>query len=209
MKLAFYSDTHRKHDKVSFNNGDFLFYCGDLTSRGSISDVEKFAKHMATLDYKYKIAIAGNHDFCFENEQKLDAERIFKDYEIIYLNDSGITLEGLNIWGSPIQPWFHDWAFNRARGEDIRTHWELIPPNTDVLLTHGPPMGILDKCYHGARVGCEELLKKVLEVKPRIHAFGHIHEEYGILEQHGITFINACNLNESYKVINPIIEIEI
>ena len=107
------------------------------------------------------------------------------------------------------QPWFHDWAFNRKRGEVIRKHWELIPHDIDVLITHGPPQGILDLCFHGERVGCSDLLEFVKKIKPRVHAFGHIHESYGSLEIDKTIFINACNLNESYMVAHPPIDIEI
>jgi len=207
MKLDFFSDTHKKHHKLTFNGGEILFFCGDLSSRGSLNDIKKFAEFVSKLPYLYKVIIAGNHDFCFENELKSDAEKLFLDNGLIYLNDQSISLLGLNIHGSPITPWFHDWAFNRQRGDAIKQHWELIPEQTDILITHGPPFGILDRCYHGEQVGCVDLLNRVLHVKPKIHAFGHIHEQYGVIEREGIKFINACNLNESYQVVNPVVEI--
>ena len=85
-----------------------------------------------------------------------------------------------------MQPRFYDWAFNRNRGKDIKKHWDLIPDNIDVLLTHGPAYGILDKTIgqnrgnKGDRADCEDLLDKIKQVKPMIHAFGHIHEDYGV-----------------------------
>jgi Icc-related predicted phosphoesterase len=209
MKISFFSDTHKKHEKVNFTSGDILICCGDFTSRGSINDVKKFSSFIKNLNYTYKVVIAGNHDFCFENQDREVAEEILKNDGLIYLNDSGCKLHGLNIWGSPIQPWFHDWAFNRQPGDDIKKHWDLIPNDTDILITHGPPKDILDLCYHGARVGCPDLLKKVLEVRPKVHAFGHIHESYGVLEHEGITFVNACNLNEKYIVVNDLITLEV
>lgn len=208
MNLTFFSDTHQFHDKLVFSSGDVLVFCGDLTSKGSIDDVMSFAKFAEGLDYRNKIVIAGNHDFCFENEDRLIAEQILKDHGLIYLNDSGVEIDGVKFWGSPIQPWFHDWAFNRHRGEDIKKHWDLIPSDTDVLITHGPPFGILDLCFHGARVGCEELLKSVLKIKPKIHAFGHIHEEYGSIKIDNTLFINACSVDVSYSEFNPPIDIQ-
>jgi Icc-related predicted phosphoesterase len=207
MKLTFFSDTHKKHDKLQFAGGDVLVFCGDLTSRGKLTDVESFAQFVAKLDYKNKIVIAGNHDFCFENQDSVNAEKIFDNHGLIYLNDSGIEIDGIKFWGSPIQPWFHDWAFNKKRGEEIKKHWDLIPKDTDVLITHGPPFGILDLCYHGDRVGCSDLLNVVQKIKPRVHAFGHIHECYGVIEQDGTKFVNACNLNEKYIVSNPPIDL--
>ena len=208
MKITFFSDTHTKHDKVKFSEGDIVIFCGDLTRRGDLAEVKEFSEFIKKLNYRYKIVIAGNHDFSFEDNRKEAAEDIFLKDGIIYLNDSGIEIEDLKFWGSPIQPWFHDWAFNRARGEQIRKHWELIPKNTDILITHGPPFGILDLCVHGERVGCSDLLDIVKEIKPKIHAFGHIHESFGTLKIDETLFVNACNLNEKYQLAFPPIDIE-
>jgi Icc-related predicted phosphoesterase len=194
---------------LNFRGGDVLVFCGDLSSKGSLEDVAAFAEFVSRLDYKEKIIIAGNHDFCFENSNKQMAQKILQDHQLIYLEDSGVELQGINFWGSPIQPWFHDWAFNRQRGDEIQKHWDLIPANTDVLITHGPPFGILDLCHHGERVGCLELLKTVEKIKPRIHAFGHIHEAYGTTQIDKTLFVNACNLNEKYKLTNPPIDIDL
>ena len=146
---------------------------------------------------------------CFEDHRRSTAEAILKDAGIIYLNDTGIEISGFKFWGSPIQPEFFDWAFNRERGKDIRQHWDMIPDDIDVLLTHGPAFGILDWCAHGARVGCEDLLEVIEKIKPKIHAFGHIHESYGMREIGNTVFVNACNLDERYKFKNPPIELTI
>jgi len=90
-----------------------------------------------------------------------------------------VIIEGVKFYGSPWQPRFFDWAFNLDRGEEIKKKWDLIPMDTDVLITHGPPYGILDLTHEGEKVGCEELMKAVLRVQPKIHIFGHIHEAYG------------------------------
>lgn len=207
MKLTFFSDTHNRHRKIKFTGGDVLVFCGDLTNRGELSQVEDFSKFVKNLDYQYKIVIAGNHDFCFEDERKETAEEYFRNAGLIYLNDSGIEIDDVKFWGSPIQPWFHDWAFNRARGEDIKKHWDLIPTDTDVLITHGPPFGIRDLCSHGERVGCNDLLETVMKIRPKIHAFGHIHEAHGCLRVDKTLFVNACNLDEFYKPAYPAIDV--
>lgn len=194
MKLTFISDTHSHHDNLTLESGDILIHCGDFTHRGSLEDTQCFARFMAAQDFTHKIVIAGNHDYCFENKDKEQAEQRLSDHGIIYLNDSGIDIEGIKMWGSPVQPEFHDWAFNRKRGDEIKQHWQLIPDDTDVLLTHGPVFGYLDLCRRGHRVGCKDLLKAVQRIKPKIHACGHIHEAYGIKEQGGTTFVNACSL---------------
>ncbi|MFG1486165.1 metallophosphoesterase family protein [Halobacteriovorax sp. RZ-1] len=209
MKLTFFSDTHNRHSEVPFESGDILFHTGDFTRRGSLEDTRAFAEFVAGLDFKHKIVIAGNHDFCFDDERKEEAEAILKENGIIYLNDSGIEIEGFKIWGSPIQPWFHDWAFNRHRGPEIQKHWDLIPNDTDILLTHGPPRAVMDLCANGERVGCTDLLKTIQRVQPRVHAYGHIHEGYGTDIFGGIIFVNSCSLDESYNYKNAPITLEL
>ena len=202
MRLIFLSDTHGKHNEIKIPDGDFLIFGGDMCSRGTIPEIEKFSQFLKDLPHKHKIVIAGNHDFPFEDERKNEAESLIKSTGGEYLNDSGTEIEGIKIWGSPVQPWFYDWAFNRQRGAEIKKHWDLIPPNIDVLITHGPPFGILDKVKSGESVGCEELLKTINEIKPKIHAFGHIHEAFGEVVQDGIHFINASNLDFHYQYKN-------
>lgn len=118
------------------------------------------------------------------------------------------------MWGSPVTPWFHDWAWNRMRGEDIKKHWNLIPDETTILLTHGPPKGILDRLSKPnndgeTNPGCEELMEAVLRVKPLIHSFGHIHEGRGMTEKDGITFVNSSCLNEYYDPVHIPVILEI
>ncbi len=209
MKITFFSDTHNQHSRISFTSGDVLVFCGDLTTRGALSEVKDFSDYVKNLNYNHKIVIAGNHDFCFEDQRRVEAEKILTDNNLIYLNDTGVEIDGVLFWGSPIQPWYHDWAFNRPRGEVIKKHWDLIPINTNVLITHGPPFGILDLCSDGGRVGCHDLLESVKKIKPQINAFGHIHESYGTDELDGIKFINASSLNKSYKQTNLPISIDL
>src|SRR5690606_9104680 len=105
-------------------------------------------------------------------------------------------------WGSPITPYFHNWAFNRKRGAKIKAHWDLIPDDTDILITHGPPFGILDETVYSKRTGCEELLLRVYQVQPKYHIFGHIHEDYGMLAKRETTFVNASVLDDRYELVN-------
>jgi Icc-related predicted phosphoesterase len=96
------------------------------------------------------------------------------------MEDELLPRQGIETYGSPWQPEFCNWAFNKNRGADIKEKWDLIPDTTDVLITHGPPKDILDLCAHGGRAGCEMLRDAVVDrVKPRLHIFGHIHEGYG------------------------------
>ena len=210
MKLTFISDTHSLHHQLpALGSGDILIHCGDFTGRGTLDDTEDFAAYLSQQDFTHKIVIAGNHDKCFEDHRQRQAEACLHKHNIIYLNDSGIEIDGVHFWGSPIQPEFFNWSFQRNRGQDIRRHWAMIPGNTDVLLTHGPPFGKLDLCDHGGRAGCEDLLEIVEALQPKIHAFGHIHEDYGMLDRGATTFINACNLDARYRMRNPPIEVSL
>lgn len=201
MKLVLLSDSHGQHRSIVMPPGDIVLHAGDLTGRGRKEEVLDFLQWYSSLSYTYKVFIAGNHDFYFEERSTREIADVIPP-NIIYLNDSGVTIEGLNIWGSPIQPWFFDWAFNRQRGADIRKHWDLIPGDTDVLITHGPPMGILDRNVQGEPCGCEDLLLKVKEVKPKLHLFGHIHEAAGKQTHHGTTFVNGSVLDARYEMKN-------
>ena len=209
MNFVFLSDTHCRHNEISVPRADCFIFCRDMSYRGDLLEIKDFSLFLQSLPHKYKIVIAGNHDFSFEDERRHQAEELIRSSGAEYLNDSGIQIGKIKFWGSPIQPYFYNWAFNRVRGEEIKKHWDLIPKDTDILITHGPPKGILDKTKRGEEAGCEELLKKVLEVQPKIHVFGHIHEAYGILQKDQTVYINASNLNLSYQYTNPPIEWEL
>jgi hypothetical protein len=140
--------------------------------------------------------IAGNHDRCFETDP--EAARPLT-HGLTYLQDSDVTIDGLRFWGAPWQPWFLSWAFNLQRGPEIAQKWALIPDDTDVLITHGPPATILDETYDGRPVGCEELLRTVQRITPRLHAFGHIHESYGAQVVGSTLFVNASACTLRYK----------
>ena len=111
-----------------------------------------------------------------------------------------MCLEHVGHYFSPYQPEFCDWAFNKPiDSEEIAEVWSKIPDDVDVLITHGPPANILDSTFSGTHVGCPRLLKRVKEVKPRLHVFGHIHEGYGIDEEDSTVFVNASTCDLSYR----------
>ena len=122
---------------------------------------------------------------------------------VIYLQKSGIEIEGLKFCGSPVTPRFLGMAFNVRAGEEIKRNWQMIPADTDILITHGPPHGILDN-----EMGDEELLSQIQKIKPRIHCFGHIHGTSGVQILNGTTFINSAMVNfpdplkmEDYRIV--------
>ena len=178
-----------------------IIHSGDFCNGGDYFECVEFFAWFGSLPHKYKLVIAGNHDVWMEKASRSEINAIIPP-GIHYLQDEGVTIEGLNFWGSPVQPEFFDWAFNRKRGLAIQEHWNLIPKNTDVLITHGPPMSILDKAPGNVHVGCANLFTTIRDLKLKLHVFGHIHDGYGIEVKNNIMFVNAAICTEQYKPIN-------
>ncbi len=187
-RIVCVSDTHSFHRKTVVPDGDILIHAGDITLHGELEAVEDFDRWLGTLPHRHKVVIAGNHDFCFQ-EKPERARPLLTN--AVYLEDSAVTVEGLKVYGSPWQPEFGGWAFNLPRGPELAAVWGKIPDDTDVLVTHGPPAGFLDRTNRGVHAGCADLLARVFQVRPRLHVFGHIHEAAGVMEVGGITFVNA------------------
>ncbi len=210
MKLVCISDTHNKLAKINLPPGDLLVISGDILGNGSMVELIQFNHVAGLIKDKYKhgiLLIAGNHDIIFEDDYGL-AKSLIPNVSY-YLQDNLVEIDGLKFYGAPWQPRFYDWAFNVDRGPKIKEKWDLIPDGVDVLITHGPPYGILDVSSRDEMIGCQDLLDAVLRVKPKVHIFGHNHFGYGIKEFNGTTFINASSCNEKYLPINPPIEIEV
>ncbi len=208
MKIVIISDTHGQHARLKLPPGDLLIHAGDVCNTGDRTDTVRFLNWFSGQQFPHKIFIAGNHDLFFEKESAALINKMIPP-GIIYLNDGGTTVNGLQVWGSPVTPWFQNWAFNRHHGNDINRHWNLIPAGTNILITHGPAFGILDKNAEGLHIGCKDLLRKVQEIKPRLHICGHIHESYGMKTKDHVQFINASVLNEQYQLVNAPIVIDI
>lgn len=214
MKITCISDTHNKHNHIPIkylSGGDCLIHSGDVSGRGSRYEVEEFLKWFNDLPYTHKIMISGNHDFFFEdNSNDIINETLSHYPNIIYLNDSGVEIEGFKVWGSPVQPWFYNWAFNR-KGTEICKHWDLIPLDTNILITHGPAKGYLDMTLNGDITGCPYLLDKISELKNlKLFVHGHIHEAYGRVDfPDGGIFVNASVLDARYVMKNVPHEIEL
>ena len=205
LRIVCLSDTHNRHADLDVPDGDILLHAGDFTGRGTEEEVAAFGEFLAGLPHSEKVIVAGNHDFLFESDGARARELLG---DVTYLQDAGATVCGLHIWGSPWQPWFHDWAFNLPRGKALAQKWSLVPASVDVLMTHGPPAGILDQTHHGSRVGCEELLAALARIRPRLHLFGHIHEGHGTLLGDPTLSVNACNCDFWYRPVHPPVVIE-
>lgn len=204
-RIVCISDTHNSHDWINVPAGDILIHAGDATNRGSEREAEEFLIWYSALPHRHKIFVAGNHDWFYENDNRR-ARLLTAHYNITYLQDSSAEIENLKIYGSPWQPRFYDWAFNLKRGAEMAEKWRMIPPDTEILITHGPPNGILDEVprpFGIENTGCEELRKRIEEIaatgKLKLHVFGHIHCGYGTAENFGVKFINAANCDEDYN----------
>jgi Icc-related predicted phosphoesterase len=209
MKLCIISDTHGKHKYLKLPAADVIIHCGDSTSVGKEHEIHNFFKWFSSLEqYQHKILISGNHDWLFERNRLLALTH--KPSNVIYLQDGEVVIDGIKFYGTPVQKPFYDWAFNRPESTLIK-HWQAIPDDVDVLITHSPPYMIGDYVprsmqHEGSPSLYEEVTKRI---KPKIHCFGHIHNGYGIHVIGETTFINASNLDEDYMCVNEPILIEI
>ena len=162
VRLVILSDTHGLHEAIGkVPDGDVVIHAGDMTGRGTLEELPEFLDWFQALPHPSKLLIAGNHDWAFER-QSARAEALVPP-GVTYLRDSGLSVGGVKFWGSPWQPWFYDWAFNLHRGAEIAAKWALIPDDVHVLITHGPPHGVLDVVDRpaGKHVGCEALRERI------------------------------------------------
>jgi Icc-related predicted phosphoesterase len=183
MKIWHISDTHGYHDLLSVPSGvDLVIHSGDAANYRdpyrNEHEYRTFLIWLESLPIRYKIVVAGNHDSSLERKL-ITSTQMLNDYGVIYLEDESVHIEDLKIYGSPWTPEFNNWAFNKKRNK-INKIWDMIPEDTDILVTHGPPKGVMDiSDAHGSReihfCGCSALKKKVLKLNLQFHMFGHIH----------------------------------
>ena len=198
-KIVFISDTHGLYEKVAVPDGDILIHAGDFGRHGTLSELPAFHQWFVSHPHKHKVYVAGNHDWCFEQQNEV-ARKVMTD--VVYLQDEAATVMGLKFYGSPWQPRFLDWAFNVNRGRLLAEIWAKIPDDIGVLVTHSAPYGILDETERGEKVGCQDLLARIKVIQPRFHLFGHIHEGYGVYRNESTVFVNGSVLDQNYNLVN-------
>lgn len=210
MKLTCISDTHQFHRWMKgqiydIPEGDVLIHAGDACNRGTREEFIAFAQWFGALPHKNKIFIPGNHDICLQDSPDSWSPYTIADkYGFTILLDKELILNGIKLYGSPWTSEFYNWAFMLPRdGKELYDVWQKIPSDTDVLITHGPPFGILDEAGAGKHVGCQHLRDRVDVVQPKFHVFGHIHYAAGYFDNGTTKFINAACCNEQYYPINP------
>lgn len=180
--------------------GDVIVHAGDFTEAGTKSETDAFLRWFSALPHKYKILVAGNHDFYLEKHSS-SLDQIIPE-NIIYLMNSGIKIGNFNFWGSPYTPGNGAWAFNDTPGKTMSQYWDEIPENTDFLITHCPPYGILDELDNKRHIGCPKLVQRIHQIRLPHHVFGHNHNDYGIVRTRQTMFINAASLDNRYRLIN-------
>ena len=215
MKITMISDTHNKHKQLNGDlpGGELLLHAGDISSMGYKHEIESFLTWFDKIDnYDTKVFIAGNHDWGFQTKPD-QCRGLLTGYKTVdYLEDEELVLyfdgpngdrpeENVRIYGSPWQPEFNNWAFNLPRnGPGLQHKWNMIPENTDILITHGPAYGFVDDVEgrRGQHLGCELLAERIKEIKPKIHLCGHIHTGQGHYFDGHTHYFNASVLNEQY-----------
>ena len=179
MKILQISDTHNRHRQLTnLPEADVIVHCGDFAANGTAEEVLDFLNWYIDLPYKYKIFVTGNHDLCLWDAKDIEdlPENVF------FLQDRGVTIEGVKFFGI---------AYNHSEC--------LIPEGTDIVITHEPPIMILDESA-GTHWGNFPLFKRIIEVRPRYHLFGHAHESCGTLKQDDIIFSNGAILDDFYHI---------
>jgi len=227
------------HMKNPVPDGDVFVHAGDFTRAGALSEVREFNAWLEKLPHKHKVVIAGNHELSFDphtsggilasriqargskfgdtssmcetQKQTVSSQEIKRELSnCTYLEDSSVKICGLKIYGSPWQPEFGGWAYNLERGQECLDKWNMIPDDTDVLITHSPPLGFGDLTISGVRAGCVDLLHSVQQrIKPKYHVYGHIHEGYGVRSDGKILFINASTCDINYLPCNPAVVFDV
>lgn len=211
MKICAVSDLHGNLPKIP--SCDLLLIAGDLcpTASHQLYFQERwlettFKDWLRDVDAKKKVFICGNHDFYFEKTPKKIVDKLMQNFPGTYLQDSSVEFEGLNIYGTPWQPYFFDWAFNLYE-HDLVKKWALIPKNTDILIVHGPPHTYGDYAPRmngkgGEHTGSPALLEKIKEIEPKLAVFGHIHEGRGEWDLGKTKLANVSILNGKYEMVH-------
>lgn len=230
MKIVAISDTHNRHKQITIPECDVLIHAGDWTSMGHKDEVEKFAKWLDSLDQvKNIIVVPGNHELHFETHHP-NSLRWITDHcpHAHILIDDFVMIDDVKIHGSPATPYFCDWAWNRMPSEfdrrmyvglekeklikSIKPHWDNIPEDVNILVTHGPPYDVLDKTTmpngtpRPEPLGCPMLVNRIKELKDLdLHFFGHIHYQGGQqVHKDGVSYYNAAVCDEHYYPSNGI-----
>lgn len=198
MRIVFISDTHGKHRELGTLQGDVLVHCGDfchgfMNDGHALADIDDW---FGEQQFHTILCVGGNHDFLAQSLHEA-SKPVFRN--AIYLVDAVHEVQGVKFYGAPWLPDLARWA-NFLGDTDRQRKWDLIPDSTDVLITHTPPQGILDKPRSGRSIGCQYLRGAVDRARPIIHCFGHIHASPGSASENGTEFINATMVDSNIDI---------
>jgi Icc-related predicted phosphoesterase len=186
MTILHISDTHSQHRSLKrLPAADVIVHSGDICNAGTASELSDFIEWYCALDYPCKLFVAGNHDLVLYDFEAEQLQALLPE-NMVYLCNLGVEIEGVKFWGV---------SYDFGNGS-----LAIIPPDIDVLITHEPPLGILDFSDR-IHFGSPKLLQTVLKIKPKYHLFGHIHPDYDIKKSRHTTFINAA-LHDRGKLLN-------
>ncbi len=203
IKLTIIGDTHLRHEELGTLSGDVLIHVGDMFSlfERNDDDFERMDAWYARQKFDRILCIGGNHDFPIQNRRNREGP-MFRN--ATYLEDEAFEYKDLRFYGTPWVPFLNSHAFY-AGERVLREKWSQIPSDTDVLITHTPPFGILDRSSRGQDLGCVHLAERIAEIAPKIHCFGHVHANGGTRKFGKTTCINAsCLYKEGGPIRRPV-----
>ncbi|KAG2373286.1 hypothetical protein C9374_012275 [Naegleria lovaniensis] len=211
VKFVVISDTHNKHDMLNLPEGDVLIHCGDMSDDGRVEEIQKFNEWLGKTPYKHRIVICGNHEEEISALSPSEIQQLLPN--ATYLHNSSIVIEGgIKIYGTPYVPNMSDLpgenkSFMASRDNKFFYKSELdleqvifsnIDSDTNILLTHTPPKGVLDGMLH---FGSVSLMKRIKELKHlRVNCFGHVHMGYGVEREQDVTFVNASSDGDEHPI---------
>lgn len=207
MRIVVVSDTHTQHEELGNVTADVLIHCGDGCNgfRRDPADVDRLDDWFSRQRVDLVLAIGGNHDFEMERRARASLP-VFS--HAVYLQDRCHEYQGCRFYGAPWTPELAGWAFFQD-SKAIREKWAAVPSDIDVLITHTPPYGILDRNRHEHSLGCHDLLDRLPAIRPRLHVFGHTHASAGTAWHGSTLHVNASMVNSRYAIAHQPIEIEL
>ena len=206
IKICAIADTHRQHWNIKVPKCDLFIFAGDAEINGLLP-LHDFNDWLLTIQAKNKVVIFGNHDRYAEFIGKDECKKQLSN--CIYLENEFIEVDGFKIFGSPYSVEFNRWSFMRY-DNDLKEIWDTIPLETEIVLTHSMPYGILDGVLPRMQsVGSLTLRDAIKRVRPYIQIGGHLHESYGQYTDGKTDYYNVAVMDEQYKVVNPCTIIEV
>jgi len=207
LQLTIISDTHGQHQKLGKLTGEVLIHCGDMFNmfNQSHEDFDRMDDWFGEQDFDLILCTGGNHDFELQ-KRSLYVDNPFRN--AVYLGGISYQYGGVTFFGAPWVPELYGQAFY-TEDADLAGNWADIPEEVDVLITHTPPLGILDVSSGGLVLGCRYLMEAIERTRPIIHCFGHVHGSSGIHRAGGITYVNAALVTSQYELTHQPYRLEL